>query len=135
MARDKAPETPHGTGNAENGGSGGVGDLEDRRKALDAALSARAAETGAGTRDRKTGGGAGFANALRLSSEFVAGVLVGAGIGYLFDRLAGTSPWGMIVFLLLGFVAGVLNVLRSAGLVAAPETRTRSGTSPDENED
>jgi len=34
------------------------------------------------------------------------------------DRLAGTSPWGLIIFLLLGFCAGVLNVLRSAGLVA-----------------
>ena len=34
--------------------------------------------------------------------------------------MAGTSPWGLIIFLLLGFVAGVLNVLRSAGLVAEP---------------
>jgi ATP synthase protein I len=41
----------------------------------------------------------------------------------------------MIVFLLLGFVAGILNVLRSAGLVAEPEARTRSGTSPDEDKD
>jgi ATP synthase protein I len=31
---------------------------------------------------------------------------------------AGTSPWGLIVFLLLGFCAGVLNVLRSTGAVA-----------------
>jgi ATP synthase protein I len=48
----------------------------------------------------------------------VAGVLVGAAIGWLLDRLLGISPWGLIVFLLLGFVAGVLNVMRSAGLVA-----------------
>jgi ATP synthase protein I len=26
-----------------------------------------------------------------------------------------TSPFGLIVFVLLGFVAGVLNVIRSAG--------------------
>ncbi|TIS88531.1 MAG: ATP F0F1 synthase subunit I, partial [Mesorhizobium sp.] len=32
--------------------------------------------------------------------------------------MAGTSPWGLIVFLLLGFGAGVLNVMRSAGVVA-----------------
>jgi len=61
---------------------------------------------------------AGFALGLRLSADFVAGVVVGAGVGWGLDALAGTSPWGMIVFLLLGFAAGVLNVLRSAGMVA-----------------
>ena len=39
-------------------------------------------------------------------------------IGWAIDRFAGTSPWGLIVFLLMGFGAGVLNVLRSAGVVA-----------------
>jgi ATP synthase protein I len=72
---------------------------------------------------------------LKLSSEFVAGVLVGAGIGYLLDRFAGTAPWGMIVFLLLGFVAGVLNVLRSAGMVAEPDTNKQSGTMPGRDEE
>ncbi len=61
---------------------------------------------------------AGMGYALRLSSEFIAGVVVGAAIGWFVDRMAGTSPWGLIVFLFLGFGAGVLNVLRSAGLVA-----------------
>lgn len=60
----------------------------------------------------------GFAMALRLSADFVAGVVVGAGFGWGFDALLGTSPWGLIVFLLLGFAAGVLSVLRSAGMVA-----------------
>ena len=59
----------------------------------------------------------GYARGLRLASEFVAGVLVGAGLGLLIDRWLGTSPWGLIVFLLLGFAAGVLNVTRGAGLV------------------
>ena len=56
--------------------------------------------------------------ALRLSSEFVAGVLLGGLIGWLVDHFAGTSPWGLIVFLLLGFGAGTLNTMRAAGLVA-----------------
>jgi ATP synthase protein I len=51
----------------------------------------------------------------RLSSELIAGVVVGAGIGWGFDRLLSTSPFGFIVFLLLGFVAGVVNVVRTAG--------------------
>ena len=60
-----------------------------------------------------------IARGFRLSVELVAGVLVGAGIGWLLDRWLGISPWGMIVFLLLGFAAGVLNVMRAAGVVPA----------------
>ncbi|MOA58470.1 putative F0F1-ATPase subunit [compost metagenome] len=41
-------------------------------------------------------------------------------LGYLLDYFVGTTPWGMIVLLLLGFCAGVLNVLRSTGAVAKP---------------
>lgn len=60
-----------------------------------------------------------FARGFRLSTELVAGVLVGAGLGWLLDRWLGTTPWGLIVFLLLGFAAGILNVMRAAGV--APE--------------
>ncbi|WP_309083598.1 AtpZ/AtpI family protein [Chelativorans sp.] len=92
-------------------------DLDKRRRDLEAALAARRpAEPGG--EGPGTGGKGDFANALRLSSEFIAGVLVGAGLGWFIDRIAGTSPWGLIIFLLLGFGAGILNVLRSAGLVA-----------------
>jgi ATP synthase protein I len=59
-----------------------------------------------------------MARGLRLSTELVAGVLVGAAIGWLIDRFVGTSPWGFIVFLLLGFAAGILNVMRAAGVIA-----------------
>ena len=52
----------------------------------------------------------------QLSSELIAGVVVGALIGWGFDRLLSTTPFGMIVFLLLGFTAGVVNVIRSAGV-------------------
>jgi ATP synthase protein I len=60
---------------------------------------------------------------LRLSSELVAGVLVGAALGWGFDRLLSTSPWGLIVFLLLGFTAGVLNVMRTAGVMSKQSER------------
>ena len=59
----------------------------------------------------------GFALALRLGADFVAGVVLGAALGWGIDRLFGTGPWGMMVFLLLGFAAGILTVMRSAGLV------------------
>jgi ATP synthase protein I len=64
-----------------------------------------------------------MAMGLRLSSELVAGVLVGAALGWGFDRLLSTSPWGLIVFLLLGFTAGVLNVMRTAGVMAKQSER------------
>jgi len=57
-----------------------------------------------------------MARGFRLSTELVAGVLVGAALGWLLDRWLGISPWGLIVFLLLGFAAGVLNVMRVAGV-------------------
>jgi ATP synthase protein I len=57
-----------------------------------------------------------LARGLQLSTELVAAVLVGAAIGWLTDRWLRISPWGMIVFLLLGFAAGVLNVMRAAGI-------------------
>lgn len=105
-------------------------DLERRGRELGEALAAKLPATGKGDEGGRPGtdGMAGFGQALKLSSEFIAGVAVGAGLGWLVDRMAGTSPWGLIVFLLLGFAAGVLNVLRSAGLVAEPKTGiSRSG--------
>jgi ATP synthase protein I len=60
---------------------------------------------------------------LRLSSELVAGVLVGALLGWGIDRFLSTSPWGLIIFLMLGFGAGVINVMRSAGVMAKQSAR------------
>jgi ATP synthase protein I len=74
-----------------------------------------------GSAARPAANASAFARGFRLSSELVAGVLVGAGLGWLIDRWLGTTPWGLILFLLLGFAAGVLNVMRAAGV--APERR------------
>ena len=59
----------------------------------------------------------GLAQGLRLSTELVAGVVVGGLIGWFLDRWLGISPLGFIVFVLLGFAAGILNLMRSAGLL------------------
>jgi len=102
----------------------------NRRSADEAALSARLQNLGKRLGDhhpgrpsdsdpgpRPTSDPSAIARGFRLSTELVAGVLVGAAIGWLLDRWLGISPWGMIVFLLLGFAAGVLNVMRAAGVV------------------
>ena len=100
-------------------GESSEGDLSGRLDRLGAALEKRRPASppdparGAGQSDPSA-----LAKALRVSSEFIAGVIVGGGLGWAFDKGFGTSPWGLIVFLLLGFAAGTYNVIRSAGLSA-----------------
>lgn len=48
----------------------------------------------------------------RLSVELLAGLLVGLGMGYVIDGWLGTRPWLMLVFMILGLGAGILNVMR-----------------------
>jgi ATP synthase protein I len=50
----------------------------------------------------------------RMASDFVAAVLVGAGLGWGMDELFGWSPWGLVVCLILGFITGVRNVVVAA---------------------
>jgi ATP synthase protein I len=109
------PDTPGDGGDKDIAGSES---LDARRKRLDTELSARRKVEPEGGSNREASKG--YALAVKLSSEFIAGVVVGVILGYMFDRFLGTSPWGLIVFLLLGFCAGVLNVLRSTGAVAQP---------------
>ena len=97
-------------------------ELSERKDRLARSLEDKAPVSEGDGRAASSGAGHGFAQAMKLSTEFVAGVVVGAGIGWLIDSGLGTSPWGLIVFLLLGFCAGVLNVLRSAGVVAEPKS-------------
>lgn len=66
--------------------------------------------------DKATPRGPGVAVALRVASDLVGGVIVGAALGWGFDRLFDTSPWGLIVLFLFGFAAGLRNVLKSTGL-------------------
>lgn len=96
--------------------------LEERLQRLDAELAEKRASDNAddAAEERAAESRKGYAVAMKLSSEFIAAVIVGALLGYLVDRFVGTAPWGMIVLLLLGFCAGVLNVMRSAGMVASP---------------
>ncbi|MBB4576111.1 AtpZ/AtpI family protein [Rhizobium sp. MC63] len=96
--------------------------LEKRRAQLEAELATKRVEAKVDEANeaRAEVSRKGYAQAMKLSSEFIAAIIVGAVLGYLLDRFVGTAPWGLIVLLLLGFCAGVLNVLRSAGVVAHP---------------
>jgi len=52
----------------------------------------------------------GLGMAFAISAHLVAGLAVGAGVGYGLDRWLDTSPWLLIVFFFLGAAAGMLNV-------------------------
>lgn len=57
--------------------------------------------------------GRGMAYGLRMAAELVAAVIVGGAIGYGLDRWLGSTPWLFLLFFVLGFAAGVLNVVRA----------------------
>jgi ATP synthase protein I len=99
-------------------GSSSDTDLARRLDRLSRDLDAERRERAEEEQPPRTSG-ANYAQGFRLASEFVAGILVGAAIGWGIDYLAGTSPWGMIGFLLLGFAAGVMNVVRAAGRMSS----------------
>ena len=52
--------------------------------------------------------------AWRMVIELVSGLGIGFGIGYGLDWAFGTTPWLMVVFVILGFIAGVKTMIRSA---------------------
>jgi ATP synthase protein I len=58
--------------------------------------------------------GEAFAKAFRFVAELVVGVGVGGFIGWLLDRWLGTAPWLLVLFVALGFAAGLMNVIRAA---------------------
>jgi ATP synthase protein I len=57
--------------------------------------------------------GRGMAYGMRMAAELVAAVIVGGVIGWGLDWVLGSRPWLFLVFFLLGFAAGVLNVMRA----------------------
>ena len=73
-----------------------------------------------------------LARGMRIGTEFMAAILVGAGIGYLIDLGLGTSPWGLLILLMVGFAAGILNVIRVvAEMNAASPAPPGSDLGPD----
>ena len=55
----------------------------------------------------------GMALAGRVTTELVAGVVVGTFIGWAFDNWLGTTPTLMVVFFFIGSAAGMMNVWRA----------------------
>jgi ATP synthase protein I len=105
MVDRRETKRPGGTGKA----GGLTSDLAARIRRAQETEKVGQASQGNAARDMS-----GLSRGLRLGSEFIAAILVGAGIGYLLDLWLKTGPWLLLVFVLVGFAAGVLNVVRAA---------------------
>lgn len=91
-------------------------DTETIRQRLDALQGKLATARGrrGSSSEGPEGRGKAMGQALRLATEMVAGVAVGGFIGWALDQLFGTAPFLMVTFLVLGAVAGIMNVVRTA---------------------
>ena len=85
-------------------------DLHRRVKAAQGRSSGRSKKRSAASSYAGSGMGVG----VKVGVDLVVGVGVGAGIGWSLDHLLGTKPWLLALFIILGFVAGLLNVIRTA---------------------
>ena len=57
---------------------------------------------------KQSGAGFGF----KISTEIIAALVIGVGIGLIVDKYLGTKPFGLIIFFIFGAIAGFLNVYR-----------------------
>jgi ATP synthase protein I len=74
--------------------------------------------------------------ALRMGGEFGAAVLVGAGLGFGADYWLQTSPFGLVIGLGLGFITGVVNIVRASRAYTASHPVDPSAPSvPDDKDD
>ena len=81
----------------------------------------------------------GLAMAGRVTTELVAGLVVGTGIGWALDQWLDTSPGLMVVMVFLGAAAGMMNVWRAltgrgmaAGFFDEKRQAGQDDPSPDE---
>jgi ATP synthase protein I len=73
--------------------------------------------------------------ALRVSTELIGGIVVGAGLGWVLDQALGTWPAFFIVFFLVGSAAGMLNVVRAGTAMKSGPVKPNSGPSVRDDDD
>ncbi len=105
-------------------------DMAERLKALEARIDkAKAGPEGKSHQEEHYS----QANlAWRMVIELVAGLGIGFGIGYGLDVLFGTLPVFMVLFILLGFAAGVKTMLGSAKEIQSKLAAEAAAKSEDE---
>ncbi len=101
------------------------------------ALEARIAQVKGKPQKARSENGGAFSQgemAWRMVIELVSGLLLGLSIGFGLDYVFGTRPIFLVIFVLLGFVAGVRTMLRTAQTMTPEYDKTHGGKSPDKDE-
>ncbi len=82
-----------------------IASLEKRIERVEAAERVRT-----GQRDEKADENTRLGN--RVLAELIGGLAGGALIGWFLDRMIGTQPWLLLVFLFLGIIVAFRNIIR-----------------------
>ena len=82
---------------------------QDKLKLLKERIdTAKTSNTPPPKQKKQSGAGFGF----KISTEIIAALVVGVGIGLIVDKYLDTKPFGLIIFFIFGAIAGFLNVYR-----------------------
>ena len=86
---------------------------EDARiDALEGRLKAAREREEQRNRPQVQGADANYRMGNRVLAELLGGIGGGALIGWVIDRFAGTSPWGLLVMMFLGIIVAFRNIIR-----------------------
>ena len=107
-ANDRGPGERQMTAEEKAAFEGRISDLGERlRNVKEQHQTDASAERDSAMRGR------GMAYGMRMAAELVGAVIVGGAIGWGLDRWLGSTPWLFLLVFVLGFAAGVLNVVRA----------------------
>ena len=99
---------------SDNSGQDGKGKSDARLDSLDMQLkAARKAEAERAGKDQVPAKG--MRQGTRVLTELIAGPAGGALVGWLFDRLLGTSPALLLVCMFLGIAVAFRNIIKISG--------------------
>ncbi|HRJ69045.1 MAG TPA: AtpZ/AtpI family protein [Beijerinckiaceae bacterium] len=102
--------------------------LQARLDELTKALDAKRQGSEEAARSKSSGSDTGIGKAMgagfRVASELAAAILVGGFLGWQLDLWFGSTPWFLMIFLILGIVAGFWNVYRLAAKPTGPMAGT-----------
>ena len=108
-----------------------------RKRASDLGRKLDAAQARREVPKAARGRGDSYGQAMKIAVELMVGVAVGGFIGWTLDGQLGTRPWLLILLVILGFAAGLANVVRSARRLQAeaePLQRAAKPVADDEDE-
>jgi ATP synthase protein I len=83
-----------------------IGSLDERLKAAQEREDERNRPSGSGHAD------ANYRMGSKVLSELMGGIGGGALVGWVIDRFAGTSPWGLLVLMFLGIIVAFRSIIR-----------------------